>query len=361
MNAQNPYQQQASRAFWRTGIAERNFLNIDEVWRPAFDIVPQDKVATAGSCFAQHIGRALTNAGFGWTDFEPAPPMMALADAKAFNFGVFSFRTGNIYTTPQLSQWINWSLDQSQQSQEVWEKDGRFYDPFRPQIEPNGFASAQEVFAARSNTFAAIKNTIHTADVFVFTLGLTETWENGETGVSYPSCPGTMAGAFDSNLHKFRNLTYPEVFASMNEAIKTMRRHNDRIRFLLTVSPVPLTATASNDHILTATTYSKSVLRAVAGDLAAKYDFVDYFPSFEIISSAPARAMFYEPNMRSVTPAGVAFVMKQFFNGLGVTQPEEGPRAAPEDISVARKNVAKDRNQDDIVCEEEILGTYNEN
>ena len=42
-------------------------------------------------------------------------------------------------------------------------------------------------------------------------------------------------------------------------------RRTPKLRILLTVSPVPLTATAGDDHVLLATTYSKSVLRAGRG------------------------------------------------------------------------------------------------
>jgi hypothetical protein len=91
---------------------------------------------------------------------------------------------------------------------------------------------------------------------------------------------------------------------------------------VLTVSPVPLTATATGRHALVATTHSKSVLRAAAGQLADERDDVDYFPSYEIISGFPYRAAFYEPNLRTVTPDGVAFVMRHFFQALqGRTAP----------------------------------------
>ncbi|WP_428660504.1 GSCFA domain-containing protein [Reyranella sp.] len=53
------------------------------------------------------------------------------------------------------------------------------------------------------------------------------------------------------------------------------KRRRPGVRFLLTVSPVPLKASASQNHVLAATTYSKSVLRAVAGQLADTYDDVD--------------------------------------------------------------------------------------
>jgi hypothetical protein len=66
---------------------------------------------TAGSCFAQHISRALVKSGFTWIDSEPAPATVDPAEATADGYGVFSFRTGNIYTPALLKQWIEMALE----------------------------------------------------------------------------------------------------------------------------------------------------------------------------------------------------------------------------------------------------------
>ena len=311
----HPYVGLPANAYWRTGVAEPDPLEIDGLWRPKFAITPDDKSVTAGSCFAQHISRALRDNGFRWMDFEPAPSLLSPESAQRFGYGIYSFRTGNIYTTPLLRQWVRWALGREEPDAEVWEQDGRFYDPVRPQVEPGGFASHEELQRARTVTLTAVRRAIRRADVFVFTLGLTEGWRNRATGLRYATCPGTVAGEFDPEQHEFVNDSYPEVHRAMTDVIRLARRANPRLRFLLTVSPVPLTATASGDHVLVSTGYSKATLRAVAGDLARAHDNVDYFPSYEVITGAPFRSGFYEPNLRSVRPEGVAHVMTRFFAG----------------------------------------------
>ena len=47
-----------------------------------------------------------------------------------------------------------------------------------------------------------------------------------------------------------------------------------REKCIISVSPVPLIATATNQHALVANTYSKSVLRAAAGELCSIYDAI---------------------------------------------------------------------------------------
>ena len=65
---------------------------------------PEDRIATAGSCFAQHISRSLSGAGFRYLVTEPAPEGMDAAAAAAANYGTYSARYGNIYTARQLKQ-----------------------------------------------------------------------------------------------------------------------------------------------------------------------------------------------------------------------------------------------------------------
>ena len=102
---------------------------------------------------------------------------------------------------------------------------------------------------------------------------------------------------------------------------------------------------------------SKSTLRAVAGDLARSHDNVDYFPSYEIISSFPFKGMFYEPNLRSVDSAGVDHVMTQFFAGFGHTgsTDKSAPSVAESDRTQHESAAA---GSDDLVCEEEVLDFY---
>ena len=107
-----------------------------------------------------------------------------------------------------------------------------------------------------------------------------------------------------------------------------------------------------------ATTYSKSVLRAVAAEVVQDDADTDYFPSYEIISGAPARAAFFEPNLRSVARAGVDFVMGHFFAGLDLGGDAAEPGAIPDDAAEEAAMEAE-MQDDDLVCEESILDTFN--
>jgi GSCFA family len=341
----NPYSDLPGRNFWSPAVGRRNALDIDELWVPKWEIAPSDKVVTFGSCFAQHM--------------EPPPAGLGKDGIEAFNYRVFSARTGNIYTTNILRQWCDWATGSDTPPDEVWEAEGRFYDPFRPAIEPNGFETAQEMRESRALTIRAFGDAIRKSDVFVFTLGLTESWRHGGQTHEYAICPGTAAGEFDPTAHVFVNETYPNIAKSLESALATMHEINPALRVLLTVSPVPLTATATDDHVLVATTYSKSVLRAVAGDVAARSELVDYFPSYEIITAPAYGGRFFAENKRSVLREGVAHVMTQFFKGQKAKYGEAVAEPAADALEGASIPTAEARqSNDDLVCEEAILAAF---
>tara|TARA_R110002074_G_scaffold92367_3_gene201637 strand:- start:87 stop:1130 length:1044 start_codon:yes stop_codon:yes gene_type:complete len=344
--SQTPYDSVPAKGFWKQAVAEKSLFDIDLDWEPRFRIGQQTRIATFGSCFAQHFGKALKRRGMAWLDCEPVNPGLSDALCHRFGYRSFSARTGNIYTASLLRQWTRWAVGRDAPPDEVWEQDGRFFDPFRPRIEPGGFETAQEVQDMRAVTLTAFQQAIRQAQVFVFTLGLTESWFHSD-GHEYPMCPGTAAGRFDPERHQFRNQRFEETRTALVQAIHLMRRENPQIRFLLTVSPVPLTATNSGQHVVVATMDSKSILRAVAGDVAESLKGVDYFPSYEIINSPAFRAVFFDPNMRSVNPRGVDFVMETFFRAL---EQKHGLPPALGALPTA----------DDIACEEALLASFGE-
>lgn len=312
----HPYSSLPARSFWRTAVAEPEPADIDGLWTPKFPLGQDDPTLTVGSCFARHIGRTLLELGRNWHDAEPAPPGLTPEERTARQYGVFSFRTGNVYTAAMLRQWLAWAVGAEDPGTESWVAGGRHFDPFRPSVEPAGYPSAEEMLAAREATLAAVRRAIGAARCLIFTLGLTEAWHERGTGVVYPVCPGTVRGSFDPDRHVFVNHDFARVQKDLLAVAALAGTLNPRLRILLTVSPVPLTATATGQHALTATTYSKSVLRAVAGQLAYDDERFDYFPAYELITGAPFRAGFYEPNLRDVSADGVRFVMGRFAAAL---------------------------------------------
>ena len=343
----SPYSGMPQKAFWRSGVSEQHPLTITNLYNKKFVIGEQDKIATAGSCFAQHIARHLTLNGYSVIDSEPPPPGLPPDRATAYGYSMYSARYGNIYTVRQLKQLTQEAFGKFKPKNAIWKKDDAYFDALRPAVEPNGLRSPGEVIQHRALHLKRIRQVFCSANIFIFTLGLTEAWIHRSSGTCYPTAPGVIAGEYNEQDYAFVNFTAAEILEDFLQFWRIVRVRNPEIRFILTVSPVPLTATASDEHVLSATVYSKSVLRSVAGELASRFRQIDYFPSYELIASHFSRALFYEPNLRAVSSAGVREVMRLFFSEHQPTRPSVHTTATEAETELA-----------ELSCEEVLLEAF---
>jgi hypothetical protein len=344
MKTDHPYKSLSSDKFWKTGVVNQNPFFVESIYKKKFTITKESKICTAGSCFAQHISKRLRNFGFNLIDNEPAPRMLPESEHLYHGFSQYSCRYGNIYTIRQLLQLASEAFDEFTPYNYIWEKDGRYYDALRPAVFPGGLESGEEIRLLRANHLLNVAKTFLEMDILILTLGLTEAWSHIGSRTVYPTCPGVVAGTFDTDSFQFENFDYISILNDFTAFLKLLRRHRSRgIRILLTVSPVPLTATASTSHILPAATYSKSVLRSVAGFLHSQYDSIDYFPSFEIVNNPMLHSVAFESNARTVKPEVVDIVMKHLFS---------------EHRPFLQQEILRDNSIVEVACEEMLLGEF---
>lgn len=345
----HPYAGLPAHHRWNLSVAGVPSFELDPVVKTTFQINAGDKVATAGSCFAQHIAKALRASGFNYYVTETAPPGMSTEQAIRSNYGTFSARYGNVYTARQMRQLVDRAYGAFSPALNAWQRpDGKFVDPYRPQIQEEGFSTEQDIFASQRHHLACVRQMLEGLDVFVFTLGLTEGWRNLADGAVLPVAPGVSGGTWDPAQYEFVNFRSSEVIEDMLYVIDRLRDLNPEARVILTVSPVPLIATYTEKHVLTATTYSKAVLRVAAEEISAARQNVAYFPSYEIITSNATAHRYYEPDLREVSMLGVKHVMRVFFRHY-VAGTHKSTATAPIDVRHELDLVSK------VVCDEEIL------
>jgi hypothetical protein len=348
-----PYSAQPKTAFWRDSVSRKVRDQVDPAPVVIDRLDRSTPVVTAGSCFAQHIARNLRQSGYNYLVTEGAHPLCPPALAAEYNYGTFSARYGNLYVPRQLLQLIDRAWGRFHPAENVWPgADGALIDPFRPEIQPGGFASRAEFDADREQHFAAVRAAFERMEVFVFTLGLTETWVSRKDGAVFQLCPGVRGGSFSEADHRFLNLGLSEIMDDMRQVLARLAEINPRLRVILTVSPVPLAATATDRHVLTATFHSKSILRVACSELEAAYPNVTYFPSYEIIMGQHARGAYFADDLRSVTEIGVRHVMGVFFRSFcGDSTDTYAPAGAPAPTPPDSAEDAAMR----LVCEEEAL------
>nr|WP_255571971.1 GSCFA domain-containing protein [Celeribacter sp. PS-C1] len=235
------------QAFWKSGVVEADKRRWPEIYPPIFEIGPQTAVATAGSCFAQHIGRGLRGAGGNFLDVEPKPEGMSEEEAVRHGYGLYSARYGNIHTARQLRELLEDAFEIYVDERHFMTRDVAWFDALRPGVEPDGFATLDDATEARRAHLLKVVELALEMEVFVFTLGLTEGWIDRETGRVLAMAPGVIAGDFNPARYVFHNFTFDEVYADLVEIRRLLNGINPNVKLLLTVSSVRLVGTASGD------------------------------------------------------------------------------------------------------------------
>lgn len=344
----HPYRELASTAYWR-GSVSRGEVPVGINPRGVF--LPTDRVVSAGSCFASNLVPWLDMAGIEYVRTEQPHPAFAHLPEN-LGYRDFSAAYGNMYSVRQFVQLIQRAWKRFKPLEDRWHEDGKVVDPFRPGLKYPAMSDG-EFDALTAQHLDRVAAALEAATVVVFTLGLTEAWRSRLDGAVFPVAPGVIAGEFDSDRHEFVNFDYESVVGDLRELRGMLNELPQQPRLVLTVSPVPLVATAVSAHVLCSSIYSKSVLRAAAGYAADTLAGIEYFPAYEIVTGPQAPKDFFDTDARTVRPQAIEIVMRAMMGeasaGLGMTPSESV--AAPDGVaSVRLSNLISEAE-----CEEAML------
>lgn len=311
-----PYSDQPPESFWRESVSN-NFDPRKLLKKSPFQI--GDRVMSAGSCFAANMVPYLESAGIEYIRTETPHPAFAHLPEN-FDYRNYSAAYGNIYTARQLLQLLRRCTECFKPGEDRWHQGGMVIDSFRPGLMYPA-RSDVEFDALTRQHLAAVRRAFELATLFVFTFGLTEAWLSTQDGAVFPSVPGAGGkGTFDQSKYRFHNFTVSETANDFKAFVTEVRKINPNLRIAVSVSPVPLVATATGDHVLVATIKSKSILRAAADEVVSASDGVSYLPAYDIITGPQAPHNFFEPNRRSVSKKGIEAVMEALIGSTKTTE-----------------------------------------
>jgi tetratricopeptide (TPR) repeat protein len=148
---------------------------------------------------------------------------------------------------------------------------------------PNSFRPApRELVEKRRELIGEIYRKLASSQVVIVTLGLVEAWFDKRSGLYINRTPPKRAS--DPARFELHVLDYADVVRALEEMVGLLDQVCPRdYRLVLTVSPVPLTATFTEDDVAVANSYSKSVLRAAVEPFVASRPHIEYFPSYESV------------------------------------------------------------------------------
>lgn len=344
----NPYANRPDYTIWSRAAAHKSRFEMDFCQTPRFKISANDLIATAGSCFAQHLSLALPKLGLQFLDIE--------GEKRSSKEPIFSARYGNIYTARQLLQLFQRSYG-LRADEDVWVTGSHaLLDPQRPTIHGEGFSTKEELLEDRENHYAAVRRVFDECKVFIFTLGLTEAWIGATSGAVIPIHPGVVRAQEVAENYNFHNFTLDEICADLTTFIVALLNVNPDVKILLTVSPVPLAATYLDRHVVASSTYSKSVLRVAAEYMLQQYPCVDYFPSYEMVLSPSVDGISFAEDLRSVRPDVVENIMGVFGRKYKSEQTENYSLVKHSSQESVNRELEKLRALSEVICDDDLIG-----
>ena len=267
----NPY------SAWGTRNTENR---VEPVASPAFDVPLRlktgERIFTIGSCFARNVESELVRRGF-------RIPIRELF--KQPEFSDLPREIVNSFGTPSIYNEFAWAFGEQTYDEEkniVEVGRGKYVDLHMVNsIRP---APLETVRRRRQGLIYATR-AMADCRVMIMTLGLVELWWDEETKSYLNTSPLPSVLKRYPDRFSLHVLSFEECHSYLRKALDiAFTNANDDLSVILTVSPVPMMETHQKTDVITANTYSKSVLRAVAEQLIAGDPRITYFPSFETVS-----------------------------------------------------------------------------
>lgn len=286
--------------------------------QPSFRVSPDTRVFTIGSCFARNIEQALVELGF---DVPSARAGICIGSvhrsAAASKFNPYAI----------LSE-LTWALDPDSPFPDpdgfIPSGDGKVFDPhLHLGFVDAAFCDLEEARLRRRQTREVFAE-IRTCGLIVITLGLAEVWFDKHLEQHLNGTPPRQAVAEFPERFELHVLTESDIVTALEQTHALLTRHvQPGFRVLLSVSPVPLAATFTDQDVLVANAYSKAVQRSAAEVFCRRHDDVDYIPSYEAVTlSNPRYAM--QHDLRHVTSDLVDTIMHRVIDAY-----VEGRRPLP--------------------------------
>lgn len=275
---------------------------------PKFTMRREDKVYAIGSCFARGVENALS------AHQIDVPSRTTEFDALPAVNGELQLGYTNKYNTYSILNELSWALDPGStfpRESLVELEPGIFYDPHANQsLELAGY----EETLRRRLLMQSITRQIASCRVVIITLGLVEVWRDQLANVFLNITPHRTLRRKYPERYEFQISQFAENLSNLEKIHQLLKTFgHPQTEIVVTVSPVPLMATFSEQDVVVANTYSKSLLRAVAQEWASVHDNVHYFPSYEIVQNSD-RAITWETDLRHVHGEVVLHIMQLFLD-----------------------------------------------
>ncbi|NJN25416.1 MAG: GSCFA domain-containing protein [Cyclobacteriaceae bacterium] len=243
------------------------------------NLLHDQSVLAMGSCFAQHIGKKLS-------DYK-------------FNVEVNPF--GTLFNPMSIFKLVQMASDRTPLNLgHLVHQEGVFhhYDLH------SGLSALDEgqLLAEGNLKLSILGSQLPHTTVFIYTFGTAIVYELNDTGEIVANCHKTPQAYFTR-----RMLEPEEIIRSFHEHYALLKSINSKARFILTVSPVRHQKESFEQNNV-----SKSILRIACEKLVSQHEDVAYFPAFEIMMDELRDYRFYAEDMLHPSQVAVDYIWQQF-------------------------------------------------
>ena len=245
-------------------------------------------ILLTGSCFTEHIGDSLHDLKFPVLQ----NPHGILFDPLSVSKSLISYVENKQYQESDLFQ-----LNEVWHS---WQHHSRFSN-----------VEKQECLRIINESQTKAHNFLKDADWLIITLGSSFNYNLNEDSSQIPplggggavaNCHRAPAQWFSKNL-----LEADEIIKSFDEGFRLLKQFNPIIKIIFTISPVRHIRDGVVDN-----NRSKARLIESVHQLVSKYDYVHYFPAYELVIDVLRDYRFYDADLVHPNYAATEFVLEKF-------------------------------------------------
>ena len=238
-----------------------------------------EPLLTIGSCFSESIGDKLNENKFDaiinpfGTIFDP------LSITRLLSYGINN-------STPDASSYVL--------SEGVY-KSLELHSSFKG-------LSVEELDLQIKARVSVIHEFLRSAKWLIITFGTAYVYKYNQTSNYVANCQKQPSGNFSKEL-----MPVEDLMNDFTEFLRNLKAFNPSVNIILTVSPVRHLKDGIVENSL-----SKSVLRILCHELAAKEESIHYYPSYEIMMDDLRDYRFYEEDMIHPTEQAVDYIWDHF-------------------------------------------------
>lgn len=246
-----------------------------------FEISHDSRIMLVGSCFSNEIGNKLSQSGF-HTLVNPFGTL--------FN----SYSIGKSLTTTVRNKKFD--------SADFFEHNSLWHS-FKLHSKFSGL-HLNDCIEKINKSVEEANKFIFDTDVLIITLGTAWVYELNETEKIVANCHKMPQQLFNR-----RKLGLNEIISEYTHLIEHLKGANSKLKIIFTVSPVKHLRDGFVDN-----NWSKSTLNISVHELMRRFDFIDYYPAFEIMNDDLRDYRFYKNDMLHPNDLATQYIYDHFQN-----------------------------------------------